>query len=466
MAQSKTAEKKSGLTMKHLIGYGAGDFGGCMTFALMGSIATRYYTNVLQVNTVILAAILLIWNVWDAVNDPLVGALMDKIYAKSHNPKGKFRPWLLRSAPLVCVTAIIFWTVPTFFEGTTMLVVLFFTKILYEGCYTFFNIPMGSLLSSMAENDKERSSLSSARGFGSLLGNMVPLVIFPQLLAMLGDTPEAFAIGSVVCAGIGLVLCLIHYAWTEERFITETPPEDADKVKMTDIFQVFRKNRAFLALCLHGFCICTMQYVASTLGTYMYSDVLGDIGMMSYATLISMPISVITLLVVPKLAEKMELVKVIRGALLIGAACYFSLFIVMMFISIPAVVYMIWAGLGSGIAGVSILMQWGLVGEAIDYNEMVTGKRTEGSIYGTFNLARRIGQSFGTSAAVLALGWIGYDATLAAQSAFTIAGIKALVVLIPGIFVLGSWVAFKYVWNINADIRAKMAEFKAAQKAD
>ena len=465
MAKSKTAGQKSGLTMKHLIGYGAGDFGGCMTFALMGSIATRYYTNVLQVNTVILAAILLIWNVWDAVNDPLVGALMDKIYAKSHNPKGKFRPWLLRSAPLVCITAIVFWTVPTFFEGTTMLVVLFFTKILYEGCYTFFNIPMGSLLSSMAENDKERSSLSSARGFGSLLGNMVPLVIFPQLLAMLGDTPKAFAIGSVVCAGIGFVLCLIHYAWTEERFITETPPEDADKVKMTDIFQVFRKNRAFLALCLHGFCICTMQYVASTLGTYMYSDVLGDIGMMSYATLISMPISVITLVVVPKIAEKMELVKVIRGALLIGAACYFSLFVVMMLVSIPAVVYMVWAGLGSGIAGVSILMQWGLVGEAIDYNEMVTGKRTEGSIYGTFNLARRIGQSFGNSAAVLALGWIGYDATLAAQSAFTIAGIKGLVVLIPGLFVLGSWAAFRYVWNINADIRAKMAEFKAAQKA-
>ena len=465
MAKSKKAGQKSGLTMKHLIGYGAGDFGGCMTFALMGSIATRYYTNVLQVNTVILAAILLIWNVWDAVNDPLVGALMDKIYAKSHNPKGKFRPWLLRSAPLVCVTAIVFWTVPTFFEGTTMLVVLFFTKILYEGCYTFFNIPMGSLLSSMAENDKERSSLSSARGFGSLLGNMVPLVIFPQLLAMLGDTPKAFAIGSVVCAGIGFVLCLIHYAWTEERFITETPPEDADKVKMTDIFQVFRKNRAFLALCLHGFCICTMQYVASTLGTYMYSDVLGDIGMMSYATLISMPISVITLVVVPKIAEKMELVKVIRGALLIGAACYFSLFVVMMLVSIPAVVYMVWAGLGSGIAGVSILMQWGLVGEAIDYNEMVTGKRTEGSIYGTFNLARRIGQSFGNSAAVLALGWIGYDATLAAQSAFTIAGIKGLVVLIPGLFVLGSWAAFRYVWNINADIRAKMAEFKASQKA-
>ena len=109
--------KKSGLTLKHRVGYAMGDLGGCMTFALMGSMVTRYYTNVLQVNTAVLAVLLFIWNVWDAVNDPLMGILMDKMYAKTHNPKGKFRPWLLRVAPLLCITAIAFWTVPTFFQG-------------------------------------------------------------------------------------------------------------------------------------------------------------------------------------------------------------------------------------------------------------------------------------------------------------------------------------------------------------
>ena len=55
---------------------------------------------------------------------------------------GKFRPWLLRAAPLLAITSIVFWTVPTLFDGYTMLVVLFFCKILYEGCYTMFNIPI------------------------------------------------------------------------------------------------------------------------------------------------------------------------------------------------------------------------------------------------------------------------------------------------------------------------------------
>ena len=53
-----------GLTKKHWIGYALGDMGGCMTFALMGSMVTRYYTNVLHVDTVVLAILLAVWNIW------------------------------------------------------------------------------------------------------------------------------------------------------------------------------------------------------------------------------------------------------------------------------------------------------------------------------------------------------------------------------------------------------------------
>ena len=283
-----------------------------MTFALMGGMVTRYYVNVLHVNAAILATLLLVWNVWDAVNDPMMGALMDKMFAKHRNPKGKFRPWLLRATPLLAITSVVFWTVPTFFEGTAMLVVLFFCKILYEGCYTMFNIPMGSLLSAMANTDEERASLSSARGFGAMVGNMIPTMILPQLLAHYGDSPKAFGLGAAICAGIGFFICLLHYFWTEERNIVEAKPGDSDDIKFTDIFGVFRKNRAFLALCIHGICICTMQYVNSTLGTYMYADVLGDIGMMSYSMLVSMPLTIVVLIVAPKLAKKFGLEGLIR----------------------------------------------------------------------------------------------------------------------------------------------------------
>lgn len=461
MAKTKTP---SGLSMKHKIGYACGDLGGCMTFALMGSIVTRYYTNVLQVNTVVLATMLLVWNVWDAVNDPLMGALMDKVFAKHHGQGGKFRPWLLRSAPCVAITFIIFFTVPTYFKGVTMLVVLFFCKILYEGFYTMFNIPMGSMLSAMADTDGERAALSSARGFGSMIGNIIPMIIMPQLLAKFGDTSKAFGIGATLCAIVGFVFCMLHYAWTEERHVSVAPSESNDSVKLTDILNVFRVNRPFLALCIHGICICTMQYVSSTLGTYMYGDVLGNIGMMSMASAVSMPLGILALIITPKIADKVGLERMIRICLLTASAIYFVLFGALMVASVPAIAYMLISSIALGLASVSIYMQWGLVGEAIDYNEMITGKRTEGSIYGTFNLTRRIGQTVGNSAAVLALGWIGYQAGAATQTAGTLTGIKALVVLIPALFILGSWIAFRFVWNITPDVRAKMAAFKSGKE--
>lgn len=461
MATTKT----SGLTTKHKIGYAMGDLGGCMTFALMGSMVTRYYTNVLRVNTAVLAVLLLVWNIWDAVNDPMMGAIMDKLYAKHHNKRGKFRPWLLRATPLLAITSIVFWTVPTFFEGTTMLVVLFFCKILYEGCYTMFNIPMGSMLSAMANDDKERATLSSARGFGSMVGNVLPMVILPQLLAKYGDSSKAFGLGATICAGIGFVFCFLHYAWTEERnFVADETPKE-DPVKFTDIFNVFRTNRPFVALCIHGICICCMQYVSQTLGSYMYGDVLGDIGMMSTSSALTMPLGILSLLVAPKLSEKLGLEKLIRITLIMAGGLYVGLFAVMMVFPVNAMVYMLLTTLASSLASMSIFMQWGLVAEVIDYNEMVTGKRTEGSIYGTFNLSRRIGQTVGNSAAVLALGLIGYEAGAAVQSAGTLVGIKALCVLVPGLFVFGSWVAFRFVWNITPEIRAKITASKQEKAA-
>ena len=455
---------KNGLTAKHWIGYMMGDLGGCMTFALMGSMVTRYYTNVLHVNTLVLATLLLVWNVWDAVNDPMMGALMDKMFAKHQNPKGKFRPWLLRATPLLAITAIAFWTLPTFFEGTAMLVVLFFCKIAYEACYTMFNIPMGSMLSAMASNDNERASLSSARGFGGIIGNMLPTMIFPLLLKKYGDSNAiGYAIGAVICAGIGFVLCLMHYFWTEERNVIASAK--ADDIKFTDILKVFRVNRPFVALCLHGICICTMQYVNQTLASYMYADVLGDVGMMSFSSMISMPMMFVVLIGAPILAKKISLEKMIRYSLLLGSAMFGGLFVMHLVMEVPAFVHMVVSSLALSFAMVSIQMQWGLVAEAIDYNELVTGKRTEGSIYGTFNLARRIGQTVGNSAAVLALGWIGYDSVAAAQglaqSASTLTGIKVLCVLVPAIFALGSWAVFKFVWNITPEVRAKLAAMKS-----
>ena len=263
--------KRGGLPAKHWFGYMFGDFGGCMTFALMASIFSMYCTNVLKIDTTVMGVLTIIWTIWDAINDPMMGALMDRAFAKNQNKRGKFRPWLLRATPLLAVTAIAMWTVPTFLEGIPLLVALFSFKILYEASYTMFNIPMGSLLSAMSTNDSERAALSSARGVGSAFGNMIPGMIGPVIIGLFGEnTSTGYMIVGTVCALIGFVVCLLHYFMTEERRVV-TEKTNADNIKFTDILQVFKKNRAFVALCIHGICICTMQYLTENMSTCTYS---------------------------------------------------------------------------------------------------------------------------------------------------------------------------------------------------
>ena len=462
---AKTKTPKTGLTTKHWFGYMFGDWGGCMTFTLMASIFGLYCTNVLGINTVLMGTLTLIWTIWDAINDPMMGALMDKAFAKSQNKRGKFRPWLLRATPLLAVSAICLWTVPTFLEGIPMLVALFAFKIFYEGAYTMFNIPMGSLLSAMSTNDAERASLSSARGVGSMIGNMIPGMAGPVIIGLFGEnTSTGYMITGVACALIGFVTCLLHYALTEERTVVNEETK-ADDIKFSDILVVLQKNRPFIALCIHGVCICTMQYLAENISMYMYSAVYHDVTYKTLASALSAPFMIGSMIFIPFMCKKLGLEKLLRYCLLIGGAICTALFAMHLVMDVPPLLHGVILGVGSGFAMVSIQMQWGLVGEAIDFNEFITGKRTEGSIYGTFNLARRIGQTVGLGISFFALDWIGYEPKLEVQSAGTIFGFKVLCVLVPAVFILGSWAAFKFVWNITADKRAAMATWKAEKNA-
>jgi GPH family glycoside/pentoside/hexuronide:cation symporter len=295
-----------------------------------------------------------------------------------------------------------------------------------------------------------------------MFGNMIPGMIGPVIIGIFGENRSTgYMITGVACAIIGFAVCLLHYFFTEERVVVAEETK-ADDIKISDIFDVVKKNRAFVALCIHGVCICTMQYLTENISMYMYSAVYHDVTYKTLASVLSSPFMLGSMIFVPFMCKKLGLEKLIRYALLIGGAICAVLFGMHLVMEVPPLVHGVILGIGSGMAMVSIQMQWGLVGEAIDYNEHLTGKRTEGSIYGTFNLARRIGQTIGLGFSFFALDWIGYVPELEAQASGTIFGFKILCVLAPALFILGSWAAFKFVWNITPEVRAAIAAKKLA----
>ena len=447
--------KENKLTQKHLAGYLLGDLGECMTFSIMGSFLTRYYINVALIDTAVLAVLTLVWKIWDAASNPLIGMFMDKMFVKKKYKDGKFRPWMLRMTPLLAITAILVFTAPNFVEGMSKLVVVFLSYLMYELVYNMFSIPYGSLLSAMSKNEDERAQLSSARGIGGMLGSLGPSIMFPIIIAAFEKTPEiGYGVGITICAVLGFVFCLMSYYFTEER-CGDSVKEEVQESKFTDIFEVVKKNRAFAALAIHGVFQGIIQSISMTMGTYMFSDVLGNLALMSISNMCVMPLSVIVLLSAPQIVKKIGTMKMIRGGMVIGAALQVALFIMHITMQVSPMAHIIISAVASMFVSVGTMMQWGLVGDAIDYNEYLLGKRNEGTIYGTFNMLRRLGQAIGSSGSVALLGIIGYDVMKSnmglAQSAQTVFGIKALCILAPAIVTVGSWAAFRFVWKISKE---------------
>lgn len=464
------------LSWKHKIGYFMGDAGGMATLILVSSYMNRYVLNVLGIDSRILAGILVVWNVWDMVNDPLMGTLMDMAFANSKPGKDKFRPWILGSIPFVVFGLIAFFTVPSVTSGWVAVAALFFFKIVYEWGYTMMNIGMGSLLGAMATNDEERATLASARGLGSTIGRLATSMAVPLILSRFGENEKGYMLAAIFAAVLGGIMIFLHFAWTEERnkegqVIKTEEEKEKEKVKFTDIINVFRHNRAFLALTIHSIVIMFGTMVYSQFNTYMYGDVIGDIGLMSQYSLIMSIIQVIMLFSAPKLVEIFgNTVSVIRKFLLLGIVMMVGLYAVIQFAEIPIMLYTILAAAANGFIGLSIQMQWGLVSEAIDYNEYLTGKRTEGAIYGTFSLTRRVGQTISGSIVVLIVGWIGYDAATAQagmeQSLATQNWIEICTLLIYPAVAFISYLTFRFVWNIDEPLRQKMAIWKDARTTD
>ena len=453
--------KNNPLTLKHRIGYALGDFGGCMTFSLMSAFLTRYYVNVALMDTAVIAVMTLLWKIFDALSNPVIGVMLDKSFVRRSGKGDKFRPWIFRVSPLTGLAGILVFTAPGWVEGMSRLVIAFTTYLMYEVCYAMQHIALGGLISAMAKNDAERAELSSARGIGGMLGNIIPQMLFPAIITLFERNQSlGYGTGVTVCAIIGYIGCLGCYYFTEERNISQQEA-GAAPIKVTDILEVFRLNRAFVALCIHGLLSGILMSVGGALSTYMFADVLGSLALMGVASVISMPVSLVCMSAVPKLTRKIGSQKVLLGSLLLGGGLYVGLFALHIATDVNVWVHIVINALAGGISGLSNMMQWGMLSEAIEYNEYLTGKRTEGSINGTFNMLRRLGQGLGASFGVAMLGMIGYNTASAVQTPGTILGIKFLCLLFPALCAAGSWVVFRFVWNITPQLRAEMARKRA-----
>ena len=170
-------KRKFGMLDK--VAYAAGDLGCNMSFGLKNTVQI-FWLAFMMLETGLLSALLLVVQIWDAVNDPMIGALIDADRRKYR--MGKFKTYIFIGAcALVLGGAAVFLPFPN--APVFVKAVLFILGyVIWDAAYTIANVPYGSMLSLVTEDSGERAQLSTWRSIGSMVGNILPSVILPFII--------------------------------------------------------------------------------------------------------------------------------------------------------------------------------------------------------------------------------------------------------------------------------------------
>ena len=230
--------------LKEKIGYALGDAAaGGITWKVMSIAFPLFFTNVFGLTIADTATLMLIARMFDVVTDPLMGTLADRTQSRW----GTYRPWLIFGAvPLGLVFALILYTPD--FGPTGKRIWAYTLYLLMMVVYTAVNVPYGSLLGVMTEDDNEKNQFSAFRMVGAYAMGFVTLLSFPYLQKLVGGTPQhQYAVLGALFGLIAAAGTLACGLLTRERH----KPVRADKFSLKPFADLFR-NRPWVILTFIG----------------------------------------------------------------------------------------------------------------------------------------------------------------------------------------------------------------------
>ena len=232
-------------SMRDKLGYTLGDLGCCCTEQFRAMYLSVFYTLILQVNPFHIGILMLITKIWDAVNDPIIGAIVD---SREATKGGKFIPWIRAfSFPMAVLCILGFVNVSNLAYGLR-LAYMFVTYVLYEALYTCVNVPFGTLSSVMTDDVRHRTALSRYRSLGGTIFMTVIVMVGPLVLYV-DNKPVAgrFLMLASVFALIGLLCLQITCVWCKERVAVPERPK-GEKLNYLHVIKEIAKNKALLGV--------------------------------------------------------------------------------------------------------------------------------------------------------------------------------------------------------------------------
>ena len=173
------ANGKPKFGIRDKLAYAAGDLGCNMSFGLKSTVQT-FWLVYMMMETGLFSILLLIVQAWDAINDPLIGSLIDS--DKRKYKMGKYKTYILVGAlGLLVGGAAVFLPFPDA-DMWVKSILFVLGYIIWDAAYTIANVPYGTMLNIVTEDVGERTQLSVFRSIGGAIGNILPGVILPMLI--------------------------------------------------------------------------------------------------------------------------------------------------------------------------------------------------------------------------------------------------------------------------------------------
>lgn len=393
-------------TVREKIAYALGDAAaGGITWKIMSIAFPLFFTNVFGLTFADAAALMLIARLFDVVTDPIMGSLADRTQSRW----GTYRPWLIFGAiPFGLIFALLLYT-PDFGPAGKR-VYAYVLYLLMMAVYTAVNVPYGSLLGVMTDDDNEKNQFSSYRMVGAYAMGFITLLSFPYLQKMVGGTDaHQYAVLGAVFGIIAAAMTLACGLMTKERL----KPVRAEKYSLSQFVDLF-KNKPWIYLTLIGLCTNFFNGFRYAVAGYLISYCLGGdvtVGSLIINYTVLMAFGEVTCMIFGGVSPKFAKWVGSKRMAFVWSAVICVVFSVLFFF-IPMNPKYIWLMVAAVIltsVGVGLYspLLWSMYADVADFATEKFGTSSTGLIFSSGTMAQKLGGAISGSLIALLLGLAG-----------------------------------------------------------
>lgn len=456
-SQKSSAKKSPKIGITEKIGYASGDLASNLIYQTTSIYLLFFYTNIYGISAGAAATMFLVVRIFDAINDPIIGTLVDRTNTRF----GRFRPYLLFWALPFAGLAFLCFTTPDFTEGGK-LIYAYLTYVGLSVVYTFVNVPYAALTPAITDDNDQIVSLTSVRMLFANLGGVIVAYFVPFLSNYFGEftsPSRSWQLTMGIIGVVGALLLLFCFFATKERI---KPVNKDDKIKFTDIFEQFHKNRPLLVLSIFFVLIFGVNSISNSIGVYFVTYNMGRADLVGLYTVLGSLPAFLCIPLIPYVNRKIGKKALLNISLVLSIVGTLSLLIIPSDMVSLILISRVVTAIGTLTAGA---FMWALIPETIEYGEYVTGKRLSGLIYSIIGFFFKCGMALGGAIPGLVLAQFGYVANQA-QTSEALTGILIGTAVIPAVIMLLAMVDINF-YSIDdkkqKQVAAALKERAAAQ---